>query len=132
MHYDLQLISKLIMAASRKIFQDHFLDGAQQPPLFVTDVTWVLVMCNDKMALFVHSSRKRISLRCFESALSWRIVLKKLRCGINRVFQEQQTLFYAYKREECGDGKVVPKYRKPSAEIIWDHFEFEGEDLILL
>ena len=70
------------------------------------DVSWVLVMLTDKMALFVHSSGTRISLCCFESALSWRIVLQSVKCGIKQVFQ----LFYGYKREECGDGKVVPKY----------------------
>ena len=38
---------------------ERFLDGAWQPLPFVTDVTWVLVMFTDKMALFLHSSRER-------------------------------------------------------------------------
>lgn len=37
---------------------------------------------NWQKALFVHSSRKRLSLCCFESALSWRIVLKSVKRGI--------------------------------------------------
>ena len=72
-------------------------------------------MCTDEMVVFEYSSRKRISLCCFESVLSWRIVLQSVKRGIKQVFQEQQTLFYRYKREECGDGKVVPKYVRNTA-----------------
>ena len=39
-------------------------------------------------------------------------MLQSVKRGIEQLFQEQQTLFYGYKRKECGDGKVVPKSAK--------------------
>ena len=47
-------------------------------------------------------------------------MLQSVKRGIKQVFQEQQT---GYKREECGDGKVVPKYVRNRARDNLRHFE---------
>ena len=46
-------------------------------------------------------------------------MLLSVQPGIKQVFQGQQTLFYGYKRKECGDGKVIPKYVHNTTR---DHF----------